>query len=47
MILLAVEDSRFASDVLRLCAQRLGARLRRAETVEARAPTSHGTARTW
>lgn len=35
MILLAVEDSRYASDVLRLCAQRLGARLRRAETIEA------------
>jgi CheY-like chemotaxis protein len=35
IMLLAVEDSRVASDVLRLCAQRLGARLRRAETLEA------------
>jgi DNA-binding response OmpR family regulator len=35
LVLLAVEDSRFASDALRLCAQRLGARLRRAETLAA------------
>lgn len=35
IVLLAVEDSRFASDVLRLCAQRLGGRLRRAETLDA------------
>ncbi len=34
LLLLAVEDSRLASDMLRLCAQRLGARLRRAETLE-------------
>lgn len=32
--LLAVEDSRFASDALRLLCQRSGARLRRAETLE-------------
>lgn len=33
LTLLAVEDSRFASDALRLMAQRSGARLRRAETL--------------
>lgn len=33
--LLAVEDSRVASDVLRLMCQRLGVRLRRAETIRA------------
>ena len=32
---LAVEDSRFACDALRLLCQRSGARLRRAETLEA------------
>ncbi|MFN4158680.1 MAG: response regulator [Gemmobacter sp.] len=35
LTLLAVEDSRFACDALRLMAQRSGARLRRAETLEA------------
>jgi DNA-binding response OmpR family regulator len=35
LIILAVEDSRFASDALRLMSQRSGARLRRAEGVEA------------
>lgn len=33
--ILAVEDSRFACDLLRLMCQRLGARLRRAETIRA------------
>lgn len=35
LTLLAVEDSRFASDALRLMAQRSGARLRRVETLAA------------
>ena len=35
LTLLAVEDSRFASDALRLICQRTGARLRRAETLAA------------
>lgn len=35
LTLLAVEDSRFAADALRLICQRSGARLRRAETVHA------------
>ncbi len=35
LTILAVEDSRFASDALRLMCQRSGARLRRAEGVEA------------
>ncbi len=35
LTLLAVEDSRFASDALRLLSQRSGARLRRAESLEA------------
>lgn len=35
LTLLAVEDSRFASEALRLMARRAGARLRRAETIEA------------
>ncbi len=35
LTLLAVEDSRFASDALRLICQRAGARLRRAETIAA------------
>jgi CheY-like chemotaxis protein len=34
LTLLAVEDSRFASEALRLLSQRSGARLRRAETLE-------------
>jgi DNA-binding NarL/FixJ family response regulator len=34
LTLLAVEDSRFASDALRLMAHRSGARMRRAETLE-------------
>jgi len=34
LTLLAVEDSRFASDALRLLCQRSGARLRRAETLD-------------
>lgn len=37
LTILAVEDSRFASDALRLLAQRSGARLRRADTLEAAA----------
>ncbi|MFZ1470663.1 MAG: response regulator [Paracoccaceae bacterium] len=35
LTLLAVEDSRFASDALRLLSQRSGARLRRAQTLQA------------
>ena len=35
LTILAVEDSRFACEVLRLMCQRAGARLRRAETLEA------------